>query len=167
MFRSVLVGVDGSPSARDALQEAIGVVTGSHGRLGLICAVPPLSPLTFASPFIPAVSGDALEDQALEWAQDVMRAAVAAVPDDVPVTTQIVRAKPACALLEAAARGCWDLVVVGQRGVGSRLLRRCTVPVLVVRSPEPRAQRSPTANREWLRSPSTLPPPATTESASR
>src|SRR3712207_1570561 len=127
MFRSVLVGVDGSPSSREALQEAIGLVTGSHGRLGLMCAVPPLSPLTFASPFLPAVSGDALDEQALQWAQDVMRAAVASVPADVPVTTQIVRAKPACALQEAAAKGCWDLVVVAHRNVGARLLRRCAV----------------------------------------
>jgi nucleotide-binding universal stress UspA family protein len=167
MFRSVLVGVDGSPSAREALQEAIGLVMGSRGRLGLICAVPPLSPLTFASPFVPAVCGDTLEDQAVQWAQNVIRAAVADVPDDVPVTTQIVRAKPACALQEAAARGCWDLVVVGHRGLGARLLRHCSVPVLVVRSPAERAQRNPTTTREWLRSPSTLPPPATTESASR
>ena len=167
MFRSVLVGVDGSPSARDALLEAVGLVTGSRGRLGLICAVPPLSPLTFASPFIPAVSGDALEDQAVEWAEDVMRAAVAAVPQDIPVTTQIVRAKTACALLEAAETGCWDLVVVGDRGAGARLMRRCAVPVLVVRSPREAGQRSPTASRDRARSPSSFPPAATTESASR
>ena len=167
MFRSVLVGVDGSPTARDALQAAIGLVADSHGRLGLLCALPPLSPLTFAAPFMPAVNGEALDDQAVEWAQEVMRTAVDAVPAEVPVTTQIVRAKPACALLEAAAGGRWDLVVVGHHACAARLLRRSAVPVLMVRGTPEGGQRSPTAIRDWVRSPSTFTPTATTESASR
>ena len=165
MYRSVLVGVDGSPSAQEAVDEALEVVAGSNGRLGLLCAVPPLSPLTFASPFIPAVSGEALDSQAERWAQDVIRAALEKVPGDVPVVTRIARAKPVCALLEEAATGCWDLLVVGRHGCGNKLLRRSPVPVLVVRCPDD--QRSPTTTREWARSSSTFPPAATTESASR
>jgi nucleotide-binding universal stress UspA family protein len=75
------------------------------------------------------------------WAEKTVADAELAVPPEIPVSKLVTRGDPAAALLGEAARGEWDLVVVGQaarrhrlpfqRTVGERL-RGVQTAVLVV-----------------------------------
>jgi nucleotide-binding universal stress UspA family protein len=76
------------------------------------------------------------------WCQ-VLRDAADCLPVDIPVTTQLVNGRPADCIVCRAVEGCHDLVVMGCEGrgllrgaiggVSRKVLRRCPVPVLVVR----------------------------------
>lgn len=146
MFRNLLVGIDGSLSARQALTRAIEIARASHGRLGLLSvAAGPARGISLAlPPFALPAWRPQLAAQLETDAQRHLDTAERTVPADVPVTKLLGRASMADALLEHARQGPWDLIVVGHRscadrwplprGVGTRLLRASPVPVLVVRS---------------------------------
>jgi nucleotide-binding universal stress UspA family protein len=148
MFRNVLVGVDGSPSAARALEQAIDLARASGGRLGLLGVAPLPSPWVSVTPFAMPVSSTVFAAQLDAEAQRNVDEAERTVPADVPVTKLLAHGSAAKALLAHAETGPWDLVMVGhrpssdhrllRRGVGDWLLHRSPVPVLVVRSaPEP------------------------------
>jgi nucleotide-binding universal stress UspA family protein len=144
VFRNVLVGVDGSPSAAQALAEAIDIARASGGRIGLLGVAGVPSPWIALTPFALPVSrtdvAAQLDAEALRHVDEAERC----VPADVPVTKLLAHGSAAKALLAHADGGRWDLVVVGHRtsrdrrplrgGVGDWLLRRSPVPVLVIRS---------------------------------
>jgi hypothetical protein len=99
------------------------------------------------------------------WACKCIEAAMAAIPDDVPVTKLMTHGDPAEALLREAERGDWDLVVVGQASrrhripfqhpVGERL-RDISLPVLVVHADPPVRPGATAARRKlWSRKPDT------------
>ena len=155
MFRNPLVNVDGSAESQAALVQAIDIARVSHGRIGLLAPLPPLSAWISCPPFAPAISRRQMEKELEAAAQRSVDEAERAVPGDIPVTKLVVRAKPVAALLTVARRGPWDVVVVGDRfaacpfreryGV-ARLLRASPVPVLVVsggctHAPAPWVQR--------------------------
>lgn len=140
----VVVGIDGSPTARRALQFAIG-----EARLRRL-------PLTVVTTWElpPVVSWSAAGDvhglgQYLREAADSLLAAARdEVPDGVDVTTTSAEGHPAAVLIDAAADPS-DILVVGSRGLGAvrgLLLgsvanacvarARCTV-VVVHADPEP------------------------------
>jgi nucleotide-binding universal stress UspA family protein len=52
MFHRILVGVDDSTAAREALDRAIELVEAGHGRLGLLSSAPKPPPLTGAGPVV-------------------------------------------------------------------------------------------------------------------
>jgi nucleotide-binding universal stress UspA family protein len=140
MFHRILVGVDDTPAAREALKRAVDLVEAGHGRLGLLSSAPSPPPLHAAGPVVVPVSRSRLERELLEWARRNVEEAARLVPTEVPITKLVTRGGVGKALLREAERGCWDLVVVGQSkkkrhlfgSVGDRLNRRSTVPVLVV-----------------------------------
>jgi nucleotide-binding universal stress UspA family protein len=113
MFRNVLVAVDGSKAAMDALREAVELARRARGRLTLISVAVPAR--GFGWPyFVPYPTQDELARDAREIAER----AEALVPDDVPVRT-VVRSGPAAkAILERAEEGGHDLIVMGSRGLG-------------------------------------------------
>jgi nucleotide-binding universal stress UspA family protein len=114
MFRSILVAVDGSPSAGAALEEAVDLARRYGARLTLISVAAPFR-WRFASPYhVPLPDEDGLELQA----RAVLERAEALVPDDVPVSTVVRRGAPAKAILERVEAGEHDLVVMGSRGRG-------------------------------------------------
>ena len=140
MFHRILVGVDDSRAAREALARAIELVEAGHGRLGLLSSAPAAPPLTSAGPVVLPVSRDRLEQDLLNWAERNVEEAARLVPEHIPITKLVTRGRPGAALLGEARTGRWDLVVVGQSprrhrlidSVGERLNRRSAVPVLVV-----------------------------------
>ena len=141
MFRNILVSVDGSPHAQRALDEAIDIARAGRGRLTILTAVNP--PPAWAASSI-ATGAAALSTLDLEReAVNVMRCAVARVPDDIPVTTLISRRPIRTALMKAAASGDYDLLVMGSRGrralaasllgsVSHYALNHSPIPVLIV-----------------------------------
>lgn len=141
MFRNPLVNVDGSTGSRAALSQAIEIARASHGRIGLLAALPRLSAWISCPPFAPAISRRQMEKDLEEAARRSIDEAERAVPADIPVTKLVMRAKPADALLTQVRTGPWDVVIVGDRLEGcpfpvpygiTRLLRGSPVPVLVV-----------------------------------
>jgi nucleotide-binding universal stress UspA family protein len=144
MFHRILVGVDDSRAARQALARAIEVVQAGHGRLGLLSSAPFPPPIAAAGPAVLPVSREQLERELVKWAERNVEDAAQNVPQEIPITKLVTRGPAGAALLREAQSGCWDLVVVGQShrrhwplgAVGDRLNRRSDVPVLVVHEDE-------------------------------
>ena len=149
MFHNILVAVDGSPDAEQALTEAIDLAVSEHARLTLIAAVAPL-PVT-------AYAGEALTqllDDARSEAAAIVRRARERVPDGVPVTAVLSEQPVRVALLRQIAEGNHDLVVMGSRGRGGvraallgsvshHVLHHSPVPVLIVHADRSREAQAP------------------------
>jgi nucleotide-binding universal stress UspA family protein len=109
-----LVALDGSGSARRALEEAIELARREGARLTLISvAVPPR--WRFMSPYVLPYPTEAdLEREA----RSILDRAEALVPDDVSVSTVVRRGPVAKAILDRVTAGEHDLVVMGSHGRG-------------------------------------------------
>jgi nucleotide-binding universal stress UspA family protein len=151
MFRNILVAVDGSPDSELALEHAVDLARVQHSKLTLITAVIPVPAAAYLglNGLLPPMTGDPCTD-----AQKVIRAAVAHVPDDQPVTTVLSEDPIRAAILRQIKEGCHDLVVMGSRGRGALrsaalgsvshyVLNHSPVPVLIVH-----AQRRPDPDHE-------------------
>jgi nucleotide-binding universal stress UspA family protein len=134
MFRNILVAVDGSEAATNALREAVELARRTRGRLTLISVAVPAR--RFGWPyFVPYPTPDELEREA----EAIVARAEALVPDDVPVTA-VVRSGPAArAILERAKQGGHDLIVMGSRGLGfaGAVLLGSVSRAVVAKSPVP------------------------------
>lgn len=140
MFRNILVAVDGSPDAAEALSDAIDLAESEHTRLTLITAVPQIPATGLLVPG--AVTDDAIAD-ARAWAEGILRRAVDQVPDDLPVSTVLTDQPIRPALIRQIKDGHHDLVLMGSRGRGAvrsallgsvshYILHHSPVPVLIV-----------------------------------
>ena len=154
MFHSILVAVDGSPDAEQALTEAIDLAESEHTRLTLITAVSQVP----ATAYGPAAAGlpvaQLLEDAHVE-ADAILRRARERVPDGVTVTAVLSEQPIRVAICREIAEGRHDLVVMGSRGRGAvraallgsvshYVLHHSPVPVLIVhadRTSEARPRR--------------------------
>jgi nucleotide-binding universal stress UspA family protein len=113
MFRNILVAVDGSLAANEALEEAIELARRTGARLTLISVAVP--PRWFGWPsFAPYPTDAALKREA----QEVVDRAEALVPDDVPVSTVVRFGPAAAAIRDRVEQGEHDLVVMASRGLG-------------------------------------------------
>jgi len=112
MFRSILIAVDGSSSARHALQEAIDIARSQGARLTILTVAPPVPTL------MPVAGGDprGIQDSAEQWAAGVLRDALAGVPDDVDVHTVLRTGHASHEVVDEVRGGDYDLVVLGSRG---------------------------------------------------
>src|SRR5437660_9964282 len=85
MFHNILVAVDGSPDADEALTQAIDLAAREHTRLTLITGVQKLPSVAYiglsAPPMTEADAG------ARSWAESVLRTARDRVPHESPLTT--------------------------------------------------------------------------------
>src|SRR5918992_4355338 len=143
MFRSILVAIDGSEPANEALHQAIDLARSEGAWLTLISvAAPPRWP---GSPG-PYVAPIPLEDELERRARQIVEDAETLVPEDVAVSTVIRTGPPAKAILDRVESGQHDLVVMGSRGLGSAgslllgsvsraVLADSPVPVLIARAP--------------------------------
>jgi nucleotide-binding universal stress UspA family protein len=116
MFHNILVSIDGSPHAEQALSEAIDIAQAGNARLTLITAVR-ACPSWAYSP----VGAGAARQLAVELereAQRIMRDAVARVPDDLPVTQIVTHDQIRPALMKQIECGNHDLLAMGSRGRG-------------------------------------------------
>src|SRR5689334_13861111 len=117
MFHNILVAVDGSPDADEALSQAIDLAESEHTRLTLITAVQKLPPVAYIGlTGLPLAQIDA---DARSWAEGVLRTARDRVPNDIPVTTILTDHPIRAALMEQIKRGRHDLIVMGSRGRGA------------------------------------------------
>ncbi len=168
MFRDVLVVVDATNDAREALSQAIDLAQRERSRLTLITVERHLPACAYmgvaaALPLVmPAAEAEA---------RQVMCEALSRVPADIPVTTVLAPPPIRQALMTEIARGRHDLVVMGGRPRGvlgaafgslsHYLVRRSPVPVLVVNAEPPRGRVAGRATprtraRRWAtRSPAT------------
>jgi nucleotide-binding universal stress UspA family protein len=169
MFRDVLVVVDATDDAREALIQAIDLAQRERSRMTLITVerrLPACAYLGAAAPLplvVPAAEAEA---------RQILCEALSHVPADVPVTTVLAAPPLRGALMSQIRRGGHDLVIMGARpwsgrrlAIGSLshyLVRRSPVPVLVVHSASPRgragarAAATRTHARRWTtRSPAT------------
>jgi nucleotide-binding universal stress UspA family protein len=143
VFLNILVAVDGSDHAAQALRTAAQLASEEHARLTLITAVPPTPALAQIT-----ASGAALAEVAdlMGDAGRQIRRQVDELPDDISITTIVVSGHPAPKILQQLREGDHDLLVMGTRGLGrvgsallgsvsQAVLHEAEVPVLVVRGP--------------------------------
>jgi nucleotide-binding universal stress UspA family protein len=143
MFRNILVAVDGSSDADQALSEAIDLAELGHGRLTVLTAPAPLPPVAYVG-----VAGAALATLLTEIrdeSEQILRRARERVPSDLPVTTILATDPVRTAVIQELEHGHHDLVVMGSRGRGAVrsavlgsvshfVLHHSPVPVLIVHS---------------------------------
>jgi nucleotide-binding universal stress UspA family protein len=147
VFLNILVAVDGSEHAAQALRTAAQLASEEHARLTVMTAVPPTAALAQIT-----AAGAALADVAelMGDAGRQIRRQVDDLPDDISVTTLVVSGHAAHEILERLREGQHDLLVMGTRGLGrvgsallgsvsQAVLHEAEVPVLVVRAPRPAA----------------------------
>jgi len=130
MFRSIVVGTDGSETATEAVRQAVELARSVGGRVQLVSAYEP-------------VSGQRLREEAqqvpgdLEWMVNpradvdatLEEAAEIAREQAVEVETHARQGDPADALLDVAEETKADLIVVGNKGMtGARRFLLGSVP---------------------------------------
>jgi len=141
MFRSILVAVDGSTHADEALAQAIDLAESEHASLTLIAGVTGLPSAAYVGLSGPAFA--VMQADARSSAEAVLRRARDRVPDDLPVTTILTDEPIRPALIEQIKRGGHDLIAMGSRGRGAMraallgsvshyVLHHSSIPVLIV-----------------------------------
>ncbi len=154
MFRNILVAIDGSSDADRALGHAIDLAASEHAKLTIFSAVPSPPPFAYATPGAAALSD--LAEQARAETEQIVRDALARVPDDVSVTSVIKDEPPKPALLKQISSGGHDLVVMGSRGRGAvrsallgsvshHVLHHSGVPALIVHGEQDEGQQEAAA----------------------
>jgi nucleotide-binding universal stress UspA family protein len=153
VFLDILVAIDGSEHAAQALRTAAQLASEEHARLTVITAVPPtpaLAQITAAGAALAEVA-DIIGDAGRQ-----MRTQVDELPDDISVTTIVVSGHAASEILKRLREGRHDLLVMGTRGLGrmssallgsvsQAVLHEAEVPVLVVRAPRAAATNEASA----------------------
>jgi nucleotide-binding universal stress UspA family protein len=117
MFRNILVALDGSPDAEQALTQAIDLAGCEHARLTLLSAIvsPPATAYTGLSGGVAA----RLAQDAEAEAEALLRRAIERVPGDVSVAHVLSREPARPAIIRQVREGGHDLVVMGSRGRGA------------------------------------------------
>jgi nucleotide-binding universal stress UspA family protein len=117
MFQNILVAIDGSPDADQALWQAIDLAESEHARLTLFSAVvsPPAAAYLGAGGPVAATIARNAEAET----ETILRDAVQRVPDGVSVSTVLSRDPLRPALIHQIIEGRHDLVVMGSRGRGA------------------------------------------------
>jgi nucleotide-binding universal stress UspA family protein len=146
MFRNILVAVDGSPDADQALTDAIDLAESEHTRLTVITAVPQIPPTALLVPGF--LTETALANTGAH-ADATLRRARDQVPADLPVSTVLTTQPIRPALICQIKAGHHDLLVMGSRGRGAvrsallgsvshYALDHSPVPVLIVHAAQSR-----------------------------
>jgi nucleotide-binding universal stress UspA family protein len=157
MFHNILVAIDGSPDADEALKQAIDLAESEHARLTLFSSLVTLP----AAAYIGTGGGMAatIAADAEAETEAILRSAVEEIPDQVSVSSMLSSAPVRPALIRQIEDGAHDLVVMGSRGRGALgsvllgsvshyVLNHSPVPVLIVHSdPDRGLESSATVSR--------------------
>jgi nucleotide-binding universal stress UspA family protein len=114
VFLNILVGVDGSPSARRAVAQAGDLVRAQNSKLTLMSVAPPVS----AYVALGGVSSEQMAAELEQWADRTVAEAAASLPDDVIAHTLQRSGHAGEEIVKELERGRYDLVVLGSRGRG-------------------------------------------------
>lgn len=146
MVKKILVALDGSKAAANALDFALKLAEITSAELELLTVVPPV--------FLPQYSiyvlkSDAIADCARELEisfRGVLSKAQREVQKrkpDLKVSTKFERGEPDEKIVEVAEQGKFDLIIIGSRGLGgrvstlgsvsSRVVDKSKCPVLIVK----------------------------------
>jgi nucleotide-binding universal stress UspA family protein len=117
VFRNVLVPVDGSGPAGQALAEAVDLVTVTNACLTVMTCMPAPSRSRFGGGPAFGVDLEDLHDAEREF-QALLDAAVDGLPAGLPVTKILRQGRPADAIVAQARSGGHDLIVMDSRGHG-------------------------------------------------
>lgn len=142
MYRRVLLPLDGSPMAEQALPHAIAQAGRFQAELILLRVIEPFAHARGLS------LGDLrrIQQQATTWAREYLERLAADVREQgIPVQTVIVDGRPYVEIPQYAEANQLDLIVMSTRGqsglsrwlmgsVADRVVRGATIPVLLVRS---------------------------------
>jgi nucleotide-binding universal stress UspA family protein len=114
MFRDILVAIDSSETARSALEAAAELAEALNSRLTIIAVAPEVPPYAYRS----GIDVGALEREAQEETDKLLRESVKALPKDLPVTTVLKHGHPGERIVEQIRSGGHDLLAMGSRGRG-------------------------------------------------
>jgi nucleotide-binding universal stress UspA family protein len=145
MFTSILVGVDRSQHAQVALTQAVDIARTQRASLTVLVAYSTLMPWGPVAP-LPQSAVDEFVAGVRNDAQSIADEAKNAIPPEVSAEVLVMDSGPAEAILDRAAAGGHDLIVVGSRGRGDAgsfllgsvshaVLNHSRVPVLIVHVP--------------------------------
>jgi nucleotide-binding universal stress UspA family protein len=140
MFHNILVAVDGSRHAHQALAQAIDLAQSEHSRITLITGITEVPPTAY---LVGGVDTGRLVENARAQAEATLRAARDRIPADLPVRTVLTDQPIRSGLMQEIKDGRHDLVVMGSRGRGAirstllgsvshYILHHSPVPVLIV-----------------------------------
>ena len=139
MIHTIVVGVDGTPESRHALEWAASRARELHAEVVPVFAMPVPAQFVLSVPPLPADPLDELRDEfGRHWCQPLIDAGVSYRP-------VVMEEDPAHALLDLAEREHADLIVIGAHGnggmldritggVGYRVSHRAPCPVVIVPS---------------------------------
>ena len=114
VFLNILVGIDGSPSSRRALEYAVEIARAGNAKLTLMTVAPTAS--TYVT--LAGMSMERMDAELDEWARKTLDEAQSMVPDEVVAHTVQGRGHAGPELVKELQRGGYDLIVVGSRGRG-------------------------------------------------
>ncbi len=119
MFTSILVAVDGSKHAMDAVAAAVSIAQFSGGHLTLMTVPQPVMIAAIEGTMSYPMPYD--KDDLDRDAKKTLKSSLALVPAELTArtTTSIIYGDPAHAIVEKAVEMDADLIVLGRRGLGS------------------------------------------------
>jgi nucleotide-binding universal stress UspA family protein len=137
MFQRIMVAIDGSQHARDALEIALDIAQRYGGSLGLLHAFPHVSDMLGYPQYDRLLAARTL------LGEQLLESARTQVGDLAPVELHLVEGPPAQAILRVAEDEHYDLIVMGSRGrgqiagmllgsVSSTVAQRAQCPVMIV-----------------------------------
>jgi nucleotide-binding universal stress UspA family protein len=118
MYRNILVAIDGSSHAAQALSAAIDLAQAGNARLTVMTSVPDASTWLVSGAGYAGFDYEALEKETEREYSKLVEDAVEKVPQDVPVTKVLAHGRPGQQIIDQTKSGEHDLVVMGSRGRG-------------------------------------------------
>jgi nucleotide-binding universal stress UspA family protein len=114
MYRNILVALDSSEIAAQALAEAAELALALNARLTIVSVAPDLPGAAYRA----GIDIKALEAEVQAEVEALLRQAVDSLPEGLPVTTVLRRGNPGVEIVGQIERGEHDLVVMGSRARG-------------------------------------------------
>jgi nucleotide-binding universal stress UspA family protein len=110
------VAIDGSRNAELALSAAVSAARRDNAAITLICVASDVAADAARWPWPAPVPAD--QHDADQFADRILRDAVARIPEDIPVTMVIKRGRPGHEIVAHADESNYDAILLGARGVG-------------------------------------------------